>query len=60
MRKLLLFIGILCIGISSEAQKKNKNAILFFYNDQLYKYDILRYIKNNINKYINQKFHLYI
>jgi mercuric ion binding protein len=30
MRKLLLFIGILCIGISSEAQEKNKNAKITF------------------------------
>ncbi len=30
MRKLLVIIGILCIGISSEAQEKNKNAKITF------------------------------
>ena len=30
MKKILLIIGILCIGISSEAQEKNKNAKISF------------------------------
>ena len=30
MKKILLIIGILCVGISSEAQEKNKNAKITF------------------------------